>query len=431
MGSVSGSAKVNPHARSRRVATRRGARGRAPAAVTERRPPAREILRLIWRERRISRAEIARRTGLSRSTVSEIVEELLGTGLVSEQGTGPSRGGRRPIVLQFEDDAYGVLGVDMGAAHVAVALTNLHGKVLAWEERPHPVRTDPEGTRALVVKLAEGCLARWGRGRDRLAGIAVAVPCPVDPRNPFKLPEIVMPAWGGESGLEILEKRFGAPVMVDNDANLGALAERWWGTGRGVDDFAFIKIATGVGSGHIMGGEIYRGASGIAGEIGHLAIDPHGPPCVCGLRGCLATFIGTEALVARAAALAAGRPESVLARRAIAIGDIVDAALAGDALAREVVQEAAGYLGIAVAGMLNLLNPSLVIVGGGLARLGELLLEPLRRTVRARSLVSSVAASEIVASALGRQDVAVGAATLALQEALADLRRFRPASAGR
>jgi len=108
----------------------------------------------------------------------------------------------------------------------------------------------------------------------------------------------------------------------------------------------------------------------------------------------------------------------------------VDAALAGDALALEVVQEAAGYLGLAVAGMLNLLNPSLVIVGGGLARLGELLLEPLRRTVRTRSLVSSVAASEIVASALGSQDVAVGAATLALQEALADLRRFRHASTG-
>jgi glucokinase-like ROK family protein len=396
----------------------------------ERRPSAREMLRLIWRERRISRAEIARRTGLSRSTVSEIVEDLLATGLVHEQGTGPSRGGRRPIVLQFEDDAYGVLGVDMGAAHVAVALTNLRGKVLAWEERSHPVRTDPEGTRALVARLGEVCLARWGRGRDRLAGIGVAVPCPVDPRNPFRLPELVMPAWEGRSGLEMLERRFGAPVMVDNDANLGALAERWWGAGRGVDDFAFVKVATGVGSGHIIGGAIYRGASGIAGEIGHLAIDPQGPPCVCGLRGCLATLIGTEALVARAASLAAGRPESALAGRSLAIGDIVDAALAGDALALEVVREAAGYLGVAVAGMLNLLNPSLVIVGGGLARLGELLLEPLRKTVRARSLVSSVAASEIVASALGSQDVAVGAATLALQEALADVRRFRHVSTG-
>jgi predicted NBD/HSP70 family sugar kinase len=333
-------------------------------------------------------------------------------------------------VLEFQDQAFGLLGVDMGAAHVSVALTDLRGRVLAWQEKPQDVRGDPEGTRALVGRLADACLARWGKGAHRLAGIGVAVPCPVDPRHPGTLSQLVMPAWEGRLGLEPLAARLGVPLLVDNDANLGALAERWWGAGRDVQDFAFIKVATGVGSGHIIDGKIYRGASGIAGEIGHLALDPNGAPCVCGLRGCLATLVGSQALVARAAALLGQHPASALAGRPITIRSLVDAALAGDALAQQVVREAGEHLGVAVAGMLNLMNPAVVIVGGGLARLGELLLEPLRRTVNARSLVSSVAASEIVTSALGAQDVAVGAATLVLQAALEDYHRFPVAAAG-
>jgi predicted NBD/HSP70 family sugar kinase len=410
-----------------RAEARAGRGGRRPPPAPSHRPPTRALLQLIWRERHISRAEIARRTGLSRSTVSEIVGDLLGTGLVTEGGAGESRGGRRPIVLRFEDDAYGLLGVDMGAAHVAVALTDLRGQVQAWEERPHPVRTDPAGTRRLILELADACLARWGKGRERLAGIGVALPAPVDPRHPHRLSEVVMPAWKGDTGLQALGERYGVPVHLDNDANLGALAERFWGAGRDVDDFAFVKVATGVGSGHIIGGKIYRGASGTAGEIGHLAIDPQGPICICGLRGCLTTFVGTAALLERAAARAKARPASQLARGPITVDALVDAALAGDAAAREVVTEAGEVLGVAVAGLLNLMNPSLVIIGSGVARLGELLLEPLRRTVESRTLVSSLSAARIVTSTLGHRDVAVGAATLALQEALADLRHFQPA----
>jgi predicted NBD/HSP70 family sugar kinase len=386
------------------------------------------VLRLIWRDREISRADIARSTELSRSTVSEIVSGLLATGLVAETGTGPSRGGRRPIVLRFQDDACSVVGIDLGATHVAAALTNLRGQVIAWEERAHAVRTDPEGTRALARELVDRCLAQGPRRRGRLLGIGVAAPSPVDPRAPDRLSQVVLPAWRGRLGLEPLARRLRVPLLVDNDANLGALAERWWGAGRGVDDFAYVKLGTGIGSGHVIGGEIYRGAAGGAGEIGHLAIDPHGPACVCGLRGCLVTFIGSPALEARAAALRPSHPGSALARVQITIDAIEAAALAGDPLALDVVREAAEYLGIAVAGMLNLLNPAKVIVGGGLARLGERLAEPLRATVERRTLVSSLAASRIEMSALGERAVAVGAATLVLQAALADPRRFPSAA---
>ena len=385
------------------------------------RPLADAVLALIWQERRISRADIARRAQLSRSTVSEIVGEILPTGLVAEVGEGPSRGGRRPILLEFRDDACVLLGVEMGATHVAVVLTDLRGNVLESVVADHPVRTDPDGTRKLIGELCDRCLA--GNSRP-LVGIGVAVPCPVDPSDSNRLSEVVLPAWKGRLGLEALERRLGAPVMVDNDANLGALAEHWWGVARGVDDVAYIKVATGIGSGHVVGGEIYRGSSGFAGEIGHIAIDPRGKPCICGLNGCLVTLAGGQALVARAEELAGQYPESRLAGGARTIGEIEDAALEGDALALQVSREAAAHLGTAIAGMLNLLNPSLVVVGGDLARLGELLLAPLRDTIEKRTLVSAVAAADITTSELGSQSIAIGAATMVLKAALADSRVF-------
>jgi len=331
-------------------------------------------------------------------------------------------------VLEFKDDACAILGVDMGAAHVAVALTDLRGRVLAWANRSHPVRTDPVGTRALILELCESCLAGWKPGARRLVGIGVAVPCPVDPRYPERLSEIVLPEWRGVSGFAMLTERFGVPFRVDNDANLGALAERWWGAGREVEDFAYIKLATGVGLGQIIRGQIYRGATGVAGEIGHVVIDPLGDACVCGQNGCLATFIGAPALVARARSLRSSHPESVLARAEPAIDSIEDAALSGDSLAVSLVNEAAERLGIAVADLLNLMNPAMVIVGGGLARLGDVLLTPLRESIGRRTHISSLVACEIRTSALGTHATAVGAATLVLEAALADPSLFPAAN---
>jgi glucokinase-like ROK family protein len=398
--------------------------GRVRAQSGRLRPLAEATLRLIWKEHEISRAEISRRLDVSRSTVSEIVGALLPRGLVAEVGTGPSRGGRRPIVLRFQDDALAILGVEMGATHVAVALTNLRGRVIAWEHRDHPVRTDPEGTRRLIASLCDACLATARTATRRLVGVGIAVPSPVDPAHPDRLAELVMPEWHGRLGLDGLGARYGVPLFVDNDANLGALAEQWWGAGRGVNDFAYIKIATGLGSGHVIGGEVYRGATGVAGEIGHLAMDPHGELCICGLHGCLATMVGAPALVKRAETLLAEHPDSVLAGTQPTIASIEDAALAGDALALRLAHEAAEHLGTAVASLLNLLNPSMVILGGGLARLGELLLEPLRETAGRRTLASSLTASAIRMGELGPQAMAVGASTLVLKAALEDSRLF-------
>lgn len=388
------------------------------------RPLADAVLRLIWDEQRISRVDIARMAGLSRSTVSEIINEILPLGLVNEVGEGPSRGGRRPIVLEFQDDACIILGVEIGGAHVAVAMTDLRGQVLAWQTQDHPVRTDPPGTRQVIAELCAACLATPAATGRPLVGIGIAVPSPLDPSHPDRLSTVVLPAWNESLGLGPLSEQYGVPLFVDNDANLGALAEHWWGSGREVDNIAYIKVATGIGSGHIIDGEIYRGATGVAGEIGHVAIDPNGGPCICGLRGCLVTLAGGRALEARAVELAPDFPESTLSGTKITVHEIENAALANDPLASKVVHEAAKHLGTAVAGLLNLMNPATVILGGDFARLGELVLAPLRQTVLSRTLVSSVAAANIVASELGTQSVAVGAATLVLKSALGDSRLF-------
>jgi len=382
------------------------------------------VLRLIWHEQHISRAEIARQASLSRSTVSEIVGNLLKRELVTEVGSGPSSGGRRPIVLEFQDNTRVILGVDMGAGHVSVALTDLRGNVLAWEEKEHPVRTDPKGTRALIFQLCEACLAKRGQGNRGLVGIGIAVPSPVDPEHPGDLSEVVLPAWQAHAGFEELSTHYGVPVMVDNDANLGALSEAWWGAGVNVANLIYIKVATGIGSGHVINGEIYRGATGFAGEIGHLPIDPNGPPCVCGLQGCLVTFVGAAALTARAESLLHEFPKSSLVGQNLTIEAIENAALAGDPLAVQVAEEAAEHLGIAMTGVINLMNPAMVIVGGGLARLGDLILHKVREMAQGRTLMHSLTASKIRVSDLGPQSIAVGAATLVLKAALEDSRLF-------
>ena len=378
------------------------------------------LLRLIWRERLISRADLARRTGLSRSSISAIVSDLLATGLVRETGAGDSSGGRRPILLGFDDDALAIVGVDMGATHVAVAVTDLRAKVKAWRSEACAVRDDPGRALALMVELVDGALAEAEVEKDRLIGMGVAVPSPVQPDSPRLLSPLFVPKWRGVSPAEHLEAEYGVPVVMDNDANLGALAEQWWGAGQDGRDLAYVKVATGVGAGLIIHGDIYRGTAGIAGEIGHIPVDPVVGRCVCGLDGCLNLRLGTRALVERANELRSQYTKSTLPRRGLSVSRIVEAAFDGDRLARAVVEEAGRYLAIGVAALLNLLNPATVVFGGSLTRAGEMLLRPLRETLGERTPSSSVQQSDFVISSLGIEGTARGAATLVLRAALDD-----------
>ncbi len=374
------------------------------------------ILNLLWKEREISRAELARRTSLSRSTVSAIITDLLGTGLIEETRAGASSGGRRPIILEFQDDASYIVGVELGATHVSCVLTDLRCNVKASWSAPAPVRDDPDAALQKMTIGVRSVLEADGIDLSRILGIGVAVPSPIDKDHPGELLPLVVPKWEGYNIATYLDQAFGRPVFIDNDANLGALAELWWGAGSSVTDLVYIKVATGIGAGLIINGRIFRGSSGIAGEIGHTSIDPNGPRCICGLNGCLATFVGTPALLEHSKALlkAAGsnrRPPST-------IDEVVNWALDGDPASVELIRYAGHKLGIGIANMLNLLNPQTVILGGGIARAGDLLLDAIRETISGLSLPASISKTEIKNTGLNEWGIALGGATLALEAAL-------------
>ena len=393
------------------------------------------ILHHAWEEGEISRVELARRSGLARSTVSGIVAELVDIEVLNESHVARSSGGRPPIVLQFDGDHYRLLGIDFGATHVSVALTDLRGGVLAWRSRLHPVQKDPEGTLGLALVLVGQVLGEAGAGLDDVVGIGLGVPSPVDHDDPDHLSERILPAWETVRPGSWLSRRLDLPVFVENDANLGALAEAWLGAGRTHPSLAFIKLGTGVGAGLVVNGEVFRGAHGFAGEIGHTAIDSTGPRCACGLHGCLQVLVGSEAILTGVQErIDAGASTALASRGPLTLQALALAAVEGDALARDAVAEAGRYLGIAVANLFNLMNPSLVVLGGSLSAAGDLLLEPLRDAIRARALWASIAQADVLVGTLGEQTAALGAATLVLRAALANptmfTDRYRARAAG-
>lgn len=368
------------------------------------------LLRVLWRERQLTRAELAQHTGLSASTVSAIIGELEGSGLVQSLGAVASRGGRRPVLVGLRDDVYAELGVELGARHVAVALLDLRGRVLSFEQQKHDVREDPQGTLREIRRLCDQALYTARFSARKVLGIGVAVPSTVDPALPGQLSELIFPAWRGLDVRTALAS-YGVPVFVDNDANLGALAEHWWGAGQGASELLYVKVGAGVGAGYIIRGELYRGATGRAGEVGHVPIDPLGKLCVCGNRGCLTTLIGSAELAERARTMFGLETAPPLA-------EIVRRARAGDLTARELVDQVGSELGVVIATLLNLLDVEVVILGGEISTVGDMLLDALRGTVRKRALPSALAQTRIVTGQLGPRTIAIGAATLVLNATL-------------
>lgn len=374
------------------------------------------LIRALWAESEgASRADLARQSGLSPATVSAIIAQLIETGIVISGERRTGGGGRPARILRFHDAHRNLLGVELGASHISAVRTDLRGRVLDSARVECDVQRDPK--RALAV--LGGMLEDLREGdHPPLMGVGLGVPSPILAERSGKLSPDLFPRWKELDLADWVTRRTELPTLMDNDANLGALAEHWWGQGRGRADFAFIKVATGVGAGIIINGDIFRGAGGIAGEIGHTAIAPNGPRCRCGLMGCLEALVGTQSLLDRAREQLASLdtvpswgPEPTLA-------SLVEAARCGDEKARALIASAGHWLGIAVANLLNLMNPSCVILGGRLTLAGDLLLKPLRAAMAERALWSSVAESRVVVSKLPADSIALGAATLVLQAAL-------------
>ncbi len=363
------------------------------------------------RERGVaSRAQLARITGLSRSTVSTIVSDLLETGLAGERdGDSPdsTQAGRPPVMVSLNPSAGLAVGVDFGHRHLRVAVSDLSHAVLAETWRELNVDHSAEHGLTAAAEFVDHVLDEAEVDRARVIGVGMGLPAPIDRASGAVQAASILPGWVGVDAAGEAASRLGLPVEVENDANLGALAEFVWGAAKGKSEVAYIKVSTGIGAGLISGGRLQRGVSGTAGEIGHTVIVDRGPVCRCGNRGCLETLASTRSI---AELLSASRAEQISSRR------VLELCAAQDAAAQRLIGDAGRAIGIAVANLCNLLNPECVIVGGDLSMAGETLLGPLRETVHRNAIPSAVEDLEIVAGVLGERAELLGALALVMHE---------------
>ncbi|MFT4288286.1 ROK family transcriptional regulator [Nocardioides sp.] len=343
---------------------------------------------------RHTQAELARLTGLAPATVSNIVRELAGTGLVeTEAGSG-----RRGSSVWISRSAGLVAGVDFGHSHVAVAVGDLTGEIIAEERQA----LEPTHAYDDSLKLAAALLTGLAAGHAPVLRVGMGVPAPIS--GGVVRAAGILPGWHNVDSLAAAEDAFGTPVDVENDANLGALAEHRQGVAQGHSSSVFVKLSSGVGAGIVLDGRIYHGASGTAGELGHLTLDEQGPPCRCGGRGCLEAYTSTANVLAMLSGQHPGAD----------FDDVVALARDGDASSRRALEDAGLHLGWGLAGVVNLLNPDLVVVGGDMARAGELLLESARIGLR-RHALDAVALTPVLASELGERASLVGAVLAAAE----------------
>jgi predicted NBD/HSP70 family sugar kinase/biotin operon repressor len=353
-----------------------------------------------------SRSELARRTGLSRTTVASLVDELQGGGVLVERvdGAGASaRGGRPPRLFSFSRSAGVAIGIDFGKRHLRVAAADLSHAILAEAERPARAEDPAEAGIEAAVGLVADVMADAGVARDEVIGVGMGLPGPIDRRSGRVGSSSILPGWVGVRAAEELGARLGLPVSVDNDANLGALAELHWGAAAGRRNVAYLKVSTGIGAGLIVEGRLFHGAGGMAGEIGHAIVDEQGAVCRCGKRGCLETLAGASALV-----------ELLEPRlgRTISTTELLDLAGSGDSGARRVIADAGMHVGGALATLCDLLNPELIVVGGELSRAGDVLLDPIREQVHRNAIPATARDVEIVAGVLGPRAELLGALAL-------------------
>lgn len=375
------------------------------------------VLNRIRQAGSVSRAALVRQTNLSAGTISSLVNILLDNEFVHEAGPGKSSGGRRPILLQFNYKARYLLGVDMGATHIMAVLMDLQGCVVASQQTKYDVINDPDGTINTIVQITQELLIRMALPQSIVVGMGITLPTPLAGENLDRLTTIYFPAWADCDIKACIRRHFDIPIYIENDANAGAVAEKWWGNGRDYANLAYIKLGTGVGSGLILNNDIFRGDGGTAGEIGHTTIDPTGPTCRCGNQGCLESMVGIPAIIKEAEQrLRQNRPAWV-SENPINIDSIVRAALSGDPTARSIVQNAGSFLGIGIANLVNVFNPGLVVLGGDLVAAGDLLFNAVRAAVLRRAMPKAASEVKIMASSLGDDAVAIGAATLAMQNA--------------
>ncbi|WP_213815647.1 ROK family transcriptional regulator [Glaciihabitans sp. dw_435] len=351
-----------------------------------------------------TQAELSRETGLSTATISNIVKVLGERGIVTTSPTTSS--GRRALSVSLSGNGAVTVGVDFGRTHVRIVVSTLDYRVVAEEAISLPQGHRAELGMGTAASLLDGMLLRTGISRSAVLGVGVGIPGPIDHRTSTVVEGAILPEWVGVT-LGDLESLFDFPVYIDNDADLGALAEVTWGPHNGVSNLVFVKIGSGIGGGMIINGQPYSGNIGVTGEIGHTPIVDHGLVCRCGNRGCLETVASTAILVDRLSSRETGR---------LTIEDVIRQARDGDAATIRVLEDAALAVGRSLANIANLVNPEVIVIGGPLTILDEVLLDPIRRGMVRYTLPRVGETTELVVSSLGERAEALGAAALVLRQ---------------
>ncbi len=372
-------------------------------------------------DRGISRADLADKMGLTRAAVTVIINDLISNGIILNTESRSTASGRPPVVLEINPNQGMVAAVDMGATHLSVALGDFSARILEETEVPFHVDVGPEAGIQKADDILKELLQKRGLSTISLSGIGVGVPGPVISDKGMVMAPPIMPGWDRFPIRATLEQKWSTAVTLNNDAELGALGEWAYGAGRGEKNLAFIKVGSGIGAGLIINQQIYGGTTGSAGEIGHLTVEENGPLCACGNHGCLEAFAGGHAIAAQGRKLVASGKRTLLSEKsldAITARDVVEAARRGDLAAQEIIKRSGKYIGIAIAGLINLINPSTVIIGGGVAQVGDLMTGPIRQAARERSLRASEHRVRITTAMLGRRSSLMGALVQAIHVAI-------------
>lgn len=381
-----------------------------------------DVIAAIRRRGALSRTDLARITGYSRAKMTTVVGRLVERGILEEIGAGESAGGRRPRMLNFNSSQGFVVGVDVGATSLDVALADLSGNIVERYAEAADVRDGPRQVLGRICTIIVEMLDRRDVSVEHVYAVGIGVPGPVQFATGLLIAPPLMPDWNAFPTPDYIRETLpAARVIVDNDVNVMALGELRAGAGVGVENFIVVKIGTGIGGGIVCHGSIYRGSDGCAGDIGHICVDPHGPACRCGNIGCVEAMAAGPAIAARGIEAARSGKSVELAARLHENNDQLSAeavgvaAARGDRVALEIVQTSGRLIGEALAGLVNFFNPRLVLIGGGVSNIGHQLLASIRQTILRRSPALSTKDLRIDYVALGRDAGITGALALALE----------------
>lgn len=371
----------------------------------------------------ISRAELASITNLNRSTVTNIVNDLIDDGLVLELETMESKIGRPGIALTLRPEGGAVIGVEIGVGFISIILTDFIANIL-WREY---VEIPPTLPKIEIISKAEDLIDQAikfaNERRLRLLGIGMGVPGMVDVQKGVLLfaPNL---GWGDVPLRLIYSQRFHLPLFLDNEANLGALGEYYFGVGRNVENFIYLSSGVGLGGGVIINGQLFKGGRGFAGEFGHIQRDPQGEMCGCGRRGCWETQVGPRAVIQRAKRSIEANPQGLLAKKvkddldSLTFKDVVDCALQGDQDCRSAMENVGRNLGTGIADLANIFNPQMVVIGGTFSYGREIILPILEETIAHETLPAVRDDLHVIFSEHGADANVLGAIAVVLDDTL-------------